>query len=228
MAIRWRFLLFLFLSLAAVSIFPGPSVGRALAQSQSLAPTIAVHRIALMPLIKGRYGTSMAETLDSPLFLFSHNPDDVAEDADRLLTDYVHNRMVSIHGGKLVPLDKSIEIFFSTPRDANKDSLRSLARKTGETLRANLVMTGYIWKFKERVGGKRAASSPASVGFALVLIETANGRLLWNGRYVEKQKALSENILNAKTFFDRGAKWLTVEELARFGVNEVFKKYPYR
>jgi len=187
-----------------------------------------VNRIAVLPLTKGRYGTSLVETLDSPLFLFSSDPDKVADDADRVLTEYVYNKMVSNHGGKVVPLDKTIEFWFRAPRDANKDTIRSLARKTGELLKANVIMTGYVWKYKRRIGGSRAASSPASVGFALVLIETANGRLLWRGRFEEKQRPLSENILGAKTFFDRGGKWLTVDDLARYGVNEVFKKYPYR
>lgn len=198
------------------------------AQPPAQAPGITVSRIAVMPLAKGKYGMSLAETLDSPLFLFSSDPGRVADDADRLLTEYVYNKMVSIHGGRVVPLEKTVELYFNAPRDATKDTIRSLARKTGEWLKANVIMTGYVWEFRERVGGSRAASSPASVGFTLVLIETANGRLLWKGRHVEKQKTLSENILGAKTFFDRGGKWLTVDELARYGVSEILKSYPYR
>ena len=229
---RFRSLFFLSISLIAASLFTGlVDCSRAFAQSsqsQSLAPKVTVNRIAVMPLTRGRSGTSLAETLDAPLFLFSPDPENVAEDADRLLTEYVYNKMVSIHGGKLAPLDKAMEFFLSAPRDATGDTIRSLAQKTGNSLNANVVVTGYIWRYKKRIGGPRAASSPASVSFALVLIETSNGRVLWRGRFEEKQAALSENILNAKTFFDRGGKWLTVDELARYGVNEIFKKYPYR
>ena len=228
MDIRLRSLFFLSVLLVSVSLFTELLVPKGFAQSRSLAPTIAVNRIAVMPLIRGRYGTSLAETLDAPLFMFSPDPGNVADDADRVLTEYVYNKMVTIHGGRVVPLEKTIEIYFNAPRDATNDTIRSLARKTGELLNANVIMTGYVWEYKKRVGGSRAASSPASVGFTLVLIETANGRLLWNGRHVEKQQALSENILGAKTFFDRGGKWLTVDELARYGVNEVLKNYPYR
>ena len=198
------------------------------AQSETPGPQVTVTLVAVMPLTKGKYGMSMDETLDSPLFLFSSNPGDVADDADRVLTEYVYNKMVTIHGGRVVPLEKTIEIYFNAPRDATNDTIRSLARQTGELLKANVIMTGYVWEYKKRIGGTRAASSPASVGFTLVLIETANGRLLWNGRHVEKQQALSENLLGAKTFFDRGGKWLTVDELAQYGVSAVFKKYPYR
>lgn len=197
-------------------------------QSGTPASQVTVTRVAVMPLTKGKYGMSPDETLDSPLFLFSSDPGDVTDDADRLMTEYVYNKMVSIHGGRVAPLEKTVEVYFGVPRDPTRDTIRSLAQKTGEALEANVVMTGYVWEFKKRVGGTRAASSPASVGFTLVLIETVNGRMLWHGRHVEKQRALSENLLNAKTFFDRGGKWLTVDELARYGVSEVFKKYPYR
>ena len=212
----------------ALMVFSESFQSNCLAQPPSQAPGITVNRIAIMPLAKGKYGMSIAETLDSPLFLFSSDPGKVADDADRVMTEYVYSKMVTIHGGRVVPLEKTIDLYFNAPRDATKDTIRSLARKTGERLKANVIMTGYVWEYKKRIGGSRAASSPASVGFTLVLIETANGRLLWNGRHVEKQQALSENILGVKTFFDRGGKWLTVDELARYGVNEALKNYPYR
>lgn len=38
--------------------------------------------------------------------------------------------------------------------------------------------------------------------------------------------ALSENVLDAKAFLKRKGKWLTANELARYGINEIFKKSP--
>ena len=36
----------------------------------------------------------------------------------------------------------------------------------------------------------------------------------------------AEDIQDARAFFKKGAKWLTANELARYGVNEIFKKFP--
>jgi hypothetical protein len=51
--------------------------------------------------------------------------------------------------------------------------------------------------------------------------------MLWKGRFEETQKSLSENILEAKSFFKKGAKWLTADDLALYGVKEIFRKYPF-
>ena len=72
-----------------------------------------------------------------------------------------------------------------------------------------------------------AASSPASVGFTICLIDVPTGKILWNENYEESQKSLSDNLLEIKGFFEKGAKWLNVEDLARYGVREVLKKYSY-
>jgi hypothetical protein len=89
------------------------------------------------------------------------------------------------------------------------------------------MAVGSVWKYRDRVGGDRAASSPASVAFALHLVEVPTGKILWSKSFVQTQRSLSENILNAKAFFDQGAKWLTADELASYGVKELLKDFPY-
>jgi hypothetical protein len=64
------------------------------------------------------------------------------------------------------------------------------------------------------------------VAFTLYLIDVANGRMPWTASFVETQRPLSENILDTRRFLQRGAKWLTADELARWGVKEIRKKSP--
>jgi hypothetical protein len=71
-----------------------------------------------------------------------------------------------------------------------------------------------------------AAETPASVGFAVYLIEVASGKMLWSDAFSETQRSLSENILQAKGFFEMGGKWLTADELALYGVKDMFKRFP--
>ena len=68
---------------------------------------------------------------------------------------------------------------------------------------------------------------PAAVSFAVYLIDVASGKMLWKAKFEETQRSLSENVLNTETFFKRKDEWLTAYELARFGVIEVFKTFPY-
>ena len=226
----WRPRLLVLMLCAPGFLIPlaGTALSRSYAQSETQGPQITVNRIAVVPLVKGRYGTSVSETLDVPLFQLSPDTEGLDEDSDRILTEYVFQEVQRIHGSRVIPLDTSVGAYFRAPKDELTDTMRTLARKTGEALRADLVMTGFVWRYKNRVGGDRAASSPASVGFDLILIHTADGKMLWTERFEETQRALSENILNAKTFLDRGGKWVTAEELAKEGLREIFKKYPYR
>jgi len=74
-----------------------------------------------------------------------------------------------------------------------------------------------IYRFQERRGGNFAVDRPAGVGLHMHIIEgTVIGRT-----YVfdEDQKALSQNILGIGKFFRRGAKWITVEQLAEEAIN---------
>ena len=59
-----------------------------------------------------------------------------------------------------------------------------------------------------------------------VFIDVADGRMLWKAAFDKTQRSLSEDIRDARAFFQKGAKWLTANELARYGVNEIFKKFP--
>ena len=68
--------------------------------------------------------------------------------------------------------------------------------------------------------------SPASVAFAVGLIDVASGKMLWEATFDKTQRSLSEDIRDAPAFFKEGAKWLTAKELARYGVNQIFKKFP--
>ncbi|NIM98574.1 MAG: hypothetical protein GTO24_10985 [candidate division Zixibacteria bacterium] len=70
------------------------------------------------------------------------------------------------------------------------------------------------------------AESPASVAFAVYLIDVASGKLLWTGKFSETQRTLSDNVLDTWAFVKKGAKWLSADELASYGVKEVLKKSP--
>ncbi|HXV79615.1 MAG TPA: hypothetical protein VEG60_07025, partial [Candidatus Binatia bacterium] len=62
--------------------------------------------------------------------------------------------------------------------------------------------------------------SPASVAFALDLIDVRRGDVIWSARFDETQKPLSENIFALGDIKQRGIRWLTAEQLAQEGVRK--------
>jgi hypothetical protein len=151
----------------------------------------------------------------------------LAPDSDFILTQYTQKALQKRLGEKVITLEQSVETYERVPRDDIKDSPRSLAKKLGEALNADHIIVGNVWKYRDRVGGSRAISEPASVAFAIYIIEVDSGKLLWKEVFSETQRPLSENTLRAKSFFERGSKWLSANELASFGVTEIFQKFPY-
>jgi len=199
---------------------------RAAAQPQTGLSLARVERIGVMPFFKGRHGSDAGETLNCPVCQLYFRSESMSGDADRILTRYVHEALRNRYGEKVIPLTESIEVYERISRDELKDTPRSLARKLGETLEADLMIVGTVWRYRERVGGALGSESPASVAFDIYLIDMDSGKTLWKAKFDETQRPLSENILDAKTFFKRGARWLTADELASYGVKEVLKNFP--
>ena len=199
----------------------------ALAQSQKDLSGIRGGRTAVMPFMKGRFGTTPRETLDAGISQLYFNPEKMSPDSDEILTGHVQKALKERHGENLIPLDKSMEAYDKISKNDTRDTLRTLAQKVGQALGADSIMAGNVWRFKERVGRAAGVETPASVAFGVYLIDVSNGRVLWREVFEKSQTSLSENILDARAFFKKGAKWVTANELALYGVREVFKKYPY-
>ena len=67
---------------------------------------------------------------------------------------------------------------------------------------------------------------PASVAFDLHLLRIRDGVEVWKGKFDETQRPLSENLLKIGSFLRRKASWLTAEELASVGMDEILRKLP--
>jgi hypothetical protein len=199
----------------------------ALAQSQKDLSSIRGGRIAVMPFMKGKFGSTPRETIDAGISQLSFNPEKMTPDSDGILTGHVQKTLQNHHGENLIPLAKAMEAYGVISKDDTSDTLRTLAQKVGQALGSDLIMAGNVWRFKERVGRAAGAEIPASVAFGLYLIDVSNGRVLWREIFETSQSPLSDNILDARAFFKKGAKWLTANELALYGVKEILKKHQF-
>lgn len=90
---------------------------------------------------------------------------------------------------------------------------------------ADAVLLGDVTRWEERQGEAYGAMEPAAVGFAVTL-QGADGRTLWSAEFDERQQPLGDNVLRAGQYPGGGSRWLTVEELARWGAQETVRALP--
>jgi hypothetical protein len=197
-----------------------------MAQDQAGQAALRVERIGVMPFFKGRCGSEVRETLDCPIGMLSFDPESLSIGCDQTLTGYVHGIVQKRHGEKVVPLREGMEVYARMDKDEFTDTPRTTAQSFGRALGANFIVAGWVWRYRERIGGDIGVQSPASVAFTVALIDVKSGKMLWQGKFVEKQSSLSENIVEIRKFLKRSGKWLSVDELARYGVREVFTTFP--
>lgn len=105
-------------------------------------------------------------------------------------------------------------------------STQALVRLAAQRFGAEAVLVGNVLRYQERVGEAVGSTRPAAVGFEVTLYGAPDGARLWRGTFDERQKALSENVLNAARYPGRGSRWLSAGELARWGAEEVALAMP--
>ncbi len=101
-----------------------------------------------------------------------------------------------------------------------KGSPEGRARRLGQLVYADAVISGRMLRFHEREGEAIGVMSPASVAFVLEAWDVKRGDVIWTARFDETQKSLSENLLNIGQVASRGVRWVTAEELAQEGVKK--------
>ena len=142
----------------------------------------------------------------------------VSEDAVEKLSNSLVSNLKSIEKYKIVTS--------SLVGEEQTSSERKLIVKKGREYNADAVIAGYIYRYKERIGNRYSVTSPASVAFGIHLIGTKSGRTLWSGHFDETQRSLNENLFKLKKFIKRKASWITADEMAISGFEEILSTFP--
>ncbi len=142
------------------------------------------------------------------------------------LTRLLQQKIEAIETFKVLPLEKMEEALFHWDMKQFEEKLIPSSLQLGKELRVDFIIVGFLFRFVERVGSSIGAEKPASVGFDIHLFRLRDGIEIWNGRFDETQRPLSENLFKIGSFFRRKASWLTAEELASVGVDEMLKRLP--
>ena len=152
----------------------------------------------------------------------------VLEKADLTMTEQLIQIVAQWNKYTIVPPSRARGVFSEILAKEDRSLTRKQALvKTAQALHADVVLTGHIFRFEQRVGERYSIDKPASVLFDVDLVNGQNGRLMWNKSFEETQQALLDNLLEVDKFFKRGAAWVTAEELGAYGLKEVLKDFPH-
>jgi hypothetical protein len=204
----------------------GYLTNRTAAQSRAEPIKIQWEKIGVMPFFKGRRSADTGETLTCPICELSFKSENIKDSADRAITSYVQEALERRYRDKVIALDEVSRVYQEIPRDDTKDTPRSLAQKAGEALGADFMIVGTVWRYRDRIQEPMGPGRGASVAFDMYLMDVPSGRAVWKAKFDETQRPLTEDIRGAKGFIKKGARWLSADELARYGVEEVFKRFP--
>jgi len=102
---------------------------------------------------------------------------------------------------------------------------REAARLANERFGAQAVVMGTVARYRERTGGAQE-SGAASVWFEVSLYTAPEGEKLWSGVFNETQRQLSSNVLVASRYPGGGMRWLSADELARWGAEQTAAAMP--
>ncbi|GBL39252.1 hypothetical protein EMGBD2_05100 [Nitrospirota bacterium] len=97
------------------------------------------------------------------------------------------------------------------------------AMLVAKQLKVDAALIGQVLVYQERVGSRFGANPPATVGFEAKLV-AADGQVLWEGNYYERQRPMIEDMLG---FFERWGMFVTADELAGYGVDRMLLKFPF-
>ncbi len=125
-------------------------------------------------------------------------------------------------------------VFVPAPEGVDPSADRSDGRVTvlrywvnfAKEMGFDMLIVPQILNWHERQGSAAGAVSSAEVNVNFYLIDArGEGELVNRSHFNEKQAGLADNLLSAGTFFRRGGKWLTAEQLAEEGMLKMIQEF---
>ncbi len=99
-----------------------------------------------------------------------------------------------------------------------------MLQEVGKALNADLVLVGYVYRWRKRKGNDYGVDQAASVAFDLHLVRSLDGAVVWSETFDKTQISLAENLLDLWTFIKSGGRWMTAEKLASLGLKQLLDK----
>jgi hypothetical protein len=186
---------------------------------------VKLQRVAVMPFLPGNTAVNADDrvqpALDCTLAQFCKEVNELGRGAENALTRQMQRALERQLDDRVVPLPRATQIYDELPQDRSVDTPRQLAQRFGRVVGADHVVLGSVWRYRHRT-----PDAGASVAFSIYLLEVDSGRRVWRGRFDKTQQALTDDLRDVGGFFQKGARWLSAEELARLGIEQVMQNFP--
>lgn len=143
-------------------------------------------------------------------------------DATSLVASYVAEGF-GTRGVDAIPSSDVAQVLGSAEIGADLRSAIAVAR---DKFGADALVAGTVYRFRNRDGEAMGSINPSSVGFEVKIYRASDGKLLWSGVFDHTQVALGVNALTAAQYPGGGTRWLSSEELARWGALKLVNEVP--
>lgn len=185
-----------------------------------------INTIAIIPFQTILQETKKGRVVSCPICGNLFRSGEIVPNAEKRLTQFFYQRLNALKVYTVLPIDQAGGAISKALYDDLKTSYLKMAVQVGKELNADAVLAGFVFRYREREGYAYSVNRPASLAFEVHLISLKEDNSIWEGSFDETQKSLSENVLKLYAFLKIGSKWLTADELAEQGVEEVLKKFP--
>lgn len=191
---------------------------------------ITFKRAAVASFLVGRrqpqLNESADQTLACPLRRICVEDPSILPNAGITLTRLVDQQFRLRFGQQILPREEVKTAENGLKLNPETDTPLSMAKALGKALDVDVVAMGTVWRYRDRVSEAGMPDRHASVAFSVYLVNVSSGRVIWNSMFDETQKPLMDNLLEARKQIKMGLKWLSADELAKQGVQQVFSTFP--
>ncbi|MBM3708584.1 MAG: hypothetical protein FJW69_09680 [Actinobacteria bacterium] len=155
-----------------------------------------------------------------------HHAEPVSQEVADRLTAGLFGKLIARGGYRLISPGEArthaMDLGFPSPAVGTLE----MFQKLGQSLTADGVVAGNIYRWRERKGVDYGVDVPASVEFDLYLLRVEDKTVIWKGRFDKTQQSLAENVLDFQTFLKAGGRWVSAHELAVMGLDHLIMTFP--
>jgi len=186
----------------------------------------ALRRIAVVPFQQIIPEEDNAKTVRCPLCGAVFFTDKYPEDAEKVVEGIFIHWLGEHRKFNLIPPERVNGIYRRISAESFKTTLLEILKKVGSELEVDVIVVGYVYRYRERRGRSYSVEKPASVAFDIHLVRVSDGTLVWKGTFDRTQSSLLEDIFLISSFFKQRGRWATAKELTKEGMEKIMKTFP--
>ncbi|MEN6321567.1 MAG: hypothetical protein ABFD82_22825 [Syntrophaceae bacterium] len=216
----------LFLICVVLILVSGCQAARSISITQKEDGKAVFKRIAVVPFQRISTEDSDVKTVRCPLCGQLITAEKIPQGSEKIVEDIFIEKLTNQNIFTLIPPERVGGIYERVSAGYLKAAPIEILKKVGNELEADGIVVCHVYRFKERKGYSYSVEKSASVGFEIHLIRVSDGAVVWKGIFDKTQTSLMENILQIVYFYKERGRWLTAQELATEGIDEILKEFP--